>query len=156
MHHFTVRSCIFFNKNKDLVVEFVSRTEGMHKIYLYIDNDLVDDSPFYVYVNGESQVSNSLSTLFSPFTTFKTSLNNMSMFNSQSSNELNASNSNSRSQIDSTSTTISLTTQPNIAHGSIICAKKNAPFHFVIQNKNLQGLCVYGILKLSKFFYQNN
>lgn len=153
-NHSTVKNCKFFNKFKDLVIEFVTRTEGMHKIYLYINDDLVDDNPFYIYVNGESQVSNSLSTVFSPFTKFKSSLNNVSTINSQSSNELNASNSNSRSQIDSTSTTNSLSTQPNISNGSIMCAKKNAPFHFVIHNKNLQGLCVYGILNLKPIFFK--
>ncbi|CAF0722221.1 unnamed protein product, partial [Brachionus calyciflorus] len=151
----TIRNCIYFNKHKDLAIEFISRVEGLHKIYLYIDDDLVDDNPFFVYVNGETLAINTLSSVFSPFTTFKTSLNNISMFNSptSSSNDLgNASNCNSRSQLDSTSTSNTITSQPSIARGSIICAKKNEPFHFVIHNRNLQGLCVYDPLNESVSF----
>jgi hypothetical protein len=31
-----------------------------------------------------------------------------------------------------------------IGHGTILCCKKNSEFHFVINNRNIQGLCVNG------------
>ena len=127
------------------MIEFVSRMEGMHKIYLYINDDLVDGKPFIVYVNGESEVANALSNVLFPFTTFKNSLkNNINMLDSHSSHD-----SNTRSLDESTNSLIS---QPNVAQGSTMCAKKNTPFHFVIQSKNLQGLCVYGNLKIKPIF----
>lgn len=48
-----IQNCFFMNKKHDLVVEFITRKEGVHKIYLYIRNELVDDTPFFIYVNGD-------------------------------------------------------------------------------------------------------
>lgn len=33
-----------------------------------------------------------------------------------------------------------------IGHGTILSSKTNEPFHFVVNDQNIQGLCVYGKL----------
>lgn len=120
----------------------------MHKIYLYINGELVDDNPFYIYVNGDTYTSNSVSSIFpSPFPNFKRSMNNIAnyRYNSSSSNDFGTSFSgqslisNSDSQIISNNYC-----QAAVGHGAILCCKRNTQFHFVINDKNIQGLCVYG------------
>jgi coenzyme F420-reducing hydrogenase alpha subunit len=38
------------NEKSDLIIEFITRVEGLHKIYLYLNDELVDEKPFYINV----------------------------------------------------------------------------------------------------------
>jgi hypothetical protein len=71
------------------------------------------------------------------------------------------------SNADSQATSITATTTGNlnggggggaacnaaIGHGTILCCKKNSEFHFVINNRNIQGLCVNGKFLKKIIFY---
>jgi hypothetical protein len=59
-----IQNCFFSNKRRDLLVEFITRIEGLHKIYFYIGDELVDDNPFVIYVNGDTYTANSLYGVF--------------------------------------------------------------------------------------------
>ena len=213
-----IQSCFFANKKHDLLIEFVTRKEGVHKIYLYIKDELVDETPFFVYVNGDlfttsaflaaasarSSMSNTLA--LGPFASWPhmrhstagtttvgmsprssraamilppsmSSQPTQSMTSTFSTSTLTANNTNTRADIASTSvddvavtsarslasnSTDSLQQQQQsrqlnqpssssvclagLGNGTIMCARKDAQFHFVITEKNIQGLCVYGKL----------
>lgn len=150
-----IQNCYFYNKKQDLVIEFITRTEGSHKIYLYINDELVDDCPFYIYVSGDTYTANTLLGVFSPYTYSKSSIYSFSTFNihSSSTNMDLCANTRSYSGQSAFSQTSSSSTHPElsgfcqalIGNGTIQCAKRDSKFHFVISSKNVQGLCIYGI-----------
>lgn len=194
-HDQLIQNCFFTNKKQDLVIEFISRKEGVHKVYLYIKGELVDDNPFYIHVNGDVFTTSSAYGLFTAIPYLKTSINNFGAINSSSSIEFAAGNnpttasgyglsaggsgagggvgvggnsgvsnsmaadlpgilgnmitsgktrsidSNSDSQIMSQSNNVCLAA---LGHGTILCARREVQFHYVINDKNIQGLCVYG------------
>lgn len=195
-HEQTIQNCFFANKKHDLVIEFITRKEGVHKIFLYVKGELVDDTPFFIYVNGDlftthhhhhsnssthSSISNSATTATAA--TAATAANNgpfaswlhlrqsstqflpgapgsgnfaHSAIQSSSSNEFGATlsarsfESNSADSLvqhphQSPSTTSSGICMAGFAHSTILCARKDAQFHFVVSDKNIQGLCVYGL-----------
>ena len=148
-----IQNCFYSNKKKDLIVEFITRIEGVHKIYLYINKQLVDDNPFLIYVNGDTYSTNSLSGVFSANPMKSSSgINGSGRWNSSSSNDFGGSfsgqsiGSNSDSQIMPYNTC-----QAAIGHGTILYSKTNMEFHFVINDKNIQSLCVNG--KYFNFFF---
>ena len=135
-------------------MEFITRIEGIHKIFFYINNELVDDNPFLIFVNGDTYTANSLygvlsslptksSTAFSgrgPWNS-STSGSHIEMGGTFSPSSFMSQNSNSDSQMTNMNGNIC---QAAIGHGTILCCKKNSEFHFVINNRNIQGLCVNG------------
>ena len=139
----TIQNCCFSNKKGDLIVEFITRIEGMHKIYLYLNDELVDDNPFLIYVNGDSYISNCLSGVFSNASPFKSYSN--PRFTSSSSNDFGTSFSGQSCMSTSDSQIMSSNSAHiPIGHGTILSSKINEPFHFVVNDQNIQGLCVYG------------
>jgi hypothetical protein len=150
-----IQNCFYSNKKNDLVIEFITRVEGVHKVFLYINEILVDDNPFLIFVNGDTYATNSLSYSASNPNMIKMGLNNskniLGRNQSSSSYELSTSNSNSKlSGLSSSDSQILATNycQAAIGHGTILCAKKEAEFHFVINDKNIKCLCVYGEWRL--------
>ena len=165
-HDRPIQNCFFANKRRDLIVEFITRIEGMHKIFFYIGDELVDDNPFLIYVNGDTfTTAHSLYGMFGAGST-KASIgggaelsSNTSgcvkgFWNSNKSGSCSPSLMSQHSNTDSqfTTTTGNLNggggvggaNQASIGHGTILCCKKNSEFHFVINNRNIQGLCVNG------------
>ena len=153
-----IQNCFYSNKKKDLIIEFITRIEGVHKVFLYINEILVDDNPFLIFVNGDTYPPSSLSSPFSSNQNMvKVGLNNSRNFlgRSSSSYELSTSNSNSRLSGLSTSDSQIISSnycQAALGHGTILCAKKDAEFHFVINDKNIKCLCVYGKANLINKF----
>ena len=164
-----IQNCFFANKRRDLIVEFITRIEGLHKIFFYIGDELVDDNPFVIYVNGDTYTTtHSLYGIFGAGSTKASSggveLNSNTtgcvkgFWNSNKSGSCSPSLMSQHSNTDSqtTSTTGNLNgagggsggggaaNQAAIGHGTILCCKKNSEFHFVINNRNIQGLCVNG------------
>jgi hypothetical protein len=171
--------CTYFtNKDQDLIIEFITRDEGMHKIYVYINRKLVNESPFYIYVNGDisninhtnnnsnnnsliqhqqQQLSNSLSYARSSSWTSNYFSKSQST-NMSSSTDLRTSNSDNSLISDSTTVNTTNFCQKSFIFNRIMCSKVRKPFHFVLNNKNVQGLSIYGKAKLRKlvFFIQLN
>jgi hypothetical protein len=174
----------------------------VHKVYLYIKGDLVDDNPFYIYVNGDVYTTSSAYGLFTALPFLKTSINNIGAINSSSSLEFAAAAalvnpaatttnaaavatvvSTPQAAASSSATAVAAASVPipaegaaaaaaaaaaiaatrsmtstsdsqvlsqnniclaALGHGTILCARKDHQFHFVINDKNIQGLCVYG------------
>lgn len=199
-----MQNCFFANKKHDLIVEFITRKEGIHKIYLYIKNELVDDNPFFVHVSGDlfattayiaassarSSTSNTLG--LGPFASWphlrQSSQQQLASTSPRSSRaalvaaaQLTANGANAevasigsademtsggaaiRSSVRSleSNSADSLVAQQQqarqlnqpssssvclagLGNGTILCARKDSQFHFVITDKNIQGLCVYG------------
>jgi hypothetical protein len=154
---------VFKNKQMDLIIEFISRAEGLHRIFLYVNKALFGVAPFSVFVSGEAssgstggsipQLTSTSSTAASSSFYIKSSSNNLS---ASSSNDLATSfsgNSLGRGGgADGSSSGGSdslLINHANIGHNKILCSRSGRPFHYVLSNKNIQGLSVYG---LSPFF----
>lgn len=168
-----IQNCFFSNKKLDLVIEFITRKEGLHKIYLYIKNELVDDTPFFIHVNGDlftAASSGSMTNSAVPIQAWphlrqssqtqrqlagatSASANELGTTSSARSLESNSADSLAVAQqqhqpLKAASSSSSVICLAALGHGTISCAKKDVPFHFVISDKNIQGLCVYGSLLL--------
>ena len=99
---------------------------------MYINDELVDENPFTINVNGDFTTTESLIG--------QQNLNLTAPITSSSSNDLsrNSTYSNSDSMILKT-----CSWQSNASQSAIFCSKTKQPFHFVVNYKNLQNLCVY-------------
>jgi hypothetical protein len=120
------------NEKSDLIIEFITRVEGLHKIYLYLNDELVDEKPFYINVQ-----TNDFEILSQPnLLTSKSSLtqDNMQMVEKSASERSLLSTD---SHLDSVA--------PLINYDVIRCSKTNQLFYYVLNDQNIQGLCVYGI-----------
>jgi hypothetical protein len=128
-----------------LVIEFITRSEGLHRIFFYVEGRLVDDNPFLVYINGDSKAKNLL-----PEGGFL--LTTPSYQNLPTSESFNDSHSQTSTSDDSTIFLRVL--QPCVTYNGIFCCKLGEMFHFVCRDSNIQGLCVYGNLSNS-YLYSN-
>lgn len=127
-----IQSCFFSNLKNDLVIEFITRSEGLHRIFFYIEDRLVDDNPFLVYINGDSSAKNLLPEGgFMLTTPSYQNLPTSESFNDQSSSS-------------SDSTIFLRVLHPCVTYNGIFCCKLGEMFHFVSRDSNIQGLCVYG------------
>ena len=175
-----------------MVIEFVTRVEGLHKVVLYMNDILVDVDPFLIHINGDSYASDlTLPAMLSPASpqqqqsnsrtrthnVFMDSSNSMSSarqltpnpttgtittttattttsanpnpnttLSSLSSNELTIT---SNSVVSSSSNESQVYAAANychaaLGHGAILCCKLNQEFHYVLNDKNVKGLSVYG------------
>ncbi len=135
----SVETTLFKSKQNDLMVEFISRSEGIHKILLYVDKVLFNERPFTVFISGDTTTISSNSAANSSSFYVKSSSNNLSF---SSSNEL--ATSFSGNSLTSDSLLNNVCNIVNIGHNKILCSKTGEPFHYVLSNKNIQGLSVYG------------
>lgn len=151
-HDLKIKSCHFQNEKNNLIVEFITRIEGIHKVYLYLNDKLIYDNPFLIYINGDCYTASSISGVLSPFHNFNSSLatfTNPRISASSASNELVVTNSQSRLNLSrSVPLNLGYYQASSYGHGSIYCLKINTPFHFVLNDQNLKGLSVFG--KLNK------
>ena len=132
-----IQNCFFSNKKNDLVIEFITRNEGMHRIYFYVNENLVDDNPFLVYVNGDSTAKNLLPE--GGFLLSTPSYQRLSTLQLNESLHEQMSVSSSDSQIF-----LRGCFQTSFTYNGIFCSKLDKMFQFVINEVNIQGLCVYG------------
>jgi hypothetical protein len=141
---------MFSNKNNDLLIEFVTRIEGIHKIYLYFNNELIDDNPFLIYVNSDSYTINSLSSNYSRLPSFKSYLNSLASSKyysiSSSNNDISGASNASFGGLSHSDSQVLLShlMHPYLGYGTVQCGKTNEPFHLVMNKNYLSGLIVYG------------
>jgi hypothetical protein len=120
-----MNSCFFSNDKFDLVIEYVSRNEGPHKIFVYLNDELVDDKPFVVHVQSNQFDVANLSTMAKLYST-----------------EENVEKSYSDKSLLSTDSHVDY---PIIVHNEPIrCTKTNQVFYYVTNDQNIQGLWIYG------------
>ena len=133
-----MKNCFYSNSVNDLVIEFITRKEGIHKVYFFVNDNLVDDNPFLVYVNGDSKAKNLL-----PEGGFLLTSNSYQSFcpmvMNDSFHEQMSTSSSSDSQV-----LLRGCFQPSVTYTAIFCSKLNEMFHFVMKQENIQGLNVYG------------
>ena len=113
--------------------------EGLHKIFLYLNDELVDEKPFSINVQAnEFEILSQPSLL-----TSKTSLN-------QDNSQMVEKSASERSLL---STDSHLDIPPLVNYDVIRCSKTCQQFSYVLNDQNIQGLCVYGkLLDLLYFF----
>lgn len=130
----------------NMIVEFITRIEGVHKVFLYLGERLIYDNPFLIYINGDCYTASALSGILSPFHNFNTST--ISFTNPRINPALNGSSSSNESNSPSRNAPLNLGfyQASSYGHGNIYCLKINEPFHFVISDQNLKGLSVFGRL----------
>ena len=115
-----------------MIIEFITRVEGLHKVYLYLNDELVDEKPFYINVQAnEFEILSHPSLL-----TSKTSLN-------QSENSQMVEKSASERSLLSTDSHLD-SVPPLVNYDVIRCSKTNQLFNYVLNDQNIQGLCIYG------------
>jgi len=131
-----IQNCFFLNSRNDLVIEFITRNEGLHKVFFYVNETLVDDNPFLVYVNGDSSAKNLLPE--GGFLLTTPSYQNLTPSND--SQDLSCCGSSSS---DSQVFLRGCFSQPSVSYSAIFCCKLGRSFHFVLNEANIQGLCVY-------------
>ncbi len=121
-----------------MIIEFITRVEGLHKVYLYLNDELVDEKPFYINVQAnEFEILSHPSLL-----TSKTSLN-------QSENSQMVEKSASERSLLSTDSHLD-SVPPLVNYDVIRCSKTNQLFNYVLNDQNIQGLCIYGESRLLK------
>ena len=60
-----VKNYLLSNDNYDLLVEFISRVEGVHKVFVYINDELLNEKPFVIYVHADNYLSIAPNTILS-------------------------------------------------------------------------------------------
>jgi hypothetical protein len=141
-HEQPVQTTVFKSKQSDLTVEFISRSEGLHKIFLYVNKALFNARPFTVFISGDTSTLSSNSGANSSSFYVKSSSNNLSF---SSSNDL--ATSFSGNSLTSDSQLNNVCHSADIGHNKILCSRTGRPFHYVLSNKNIQGLSVYGLYR---------
>lgn len=112
-----------------MIIEFITRIEGQHKIYVYLNDELIDEKPFLIYVQA-----NEFEILSHPgLLSSKTSL----------SQEGHVEKSFSERSLLSSDSHFDIAA-PIVSYDAIRCSKTNQLFHYVLSDQNIQGLCVYG------------
>ncbi len=133
-----INSCFFSNDKCDLVIEFVSRIEGLHNVFIYLNGELVDDKPFTLHVQSNQ------------FDVANLSMMTKLSYNTDESVEKSFSDK-------SLVSTESHVDYPIIVHNEPIrCAKTNQIFYYVTNDQNIQGLCIYGNWAKIKSKHVNN
>lgn len=138
-----------------MIIEFITRAEGLHKVFVNVNDSLFNDSPFLVHVNGDLQTLSTVAVCNSPSLLYarSPSLNHLSTSNSSSNDHLAKSFSGHSLTSDSVNFYGSsggvgtfLATNPFylVSSCKIMVTKTNFIFHFLLPNKNIQGLGVYG------------
>lgn len=115
-----IKNFTFTNDNYDLVIEFVSRVEGLHRVYVYVNNThLINEKPFQIYIHADEYLTVSPQSRM---------ISKTSLLSSSSS---------SSNKIDCGATLIN--------YDSIRCIKTHHTYTYVINNDQdqIQGLCVY-------------
>lgn len=135
MNH-SIKNCFYSNSANDLVIEFITRKEGIHKVFFFVNDNLVDDNPFLVYINGDSKAKDLL-----PEGGFLLSASSYQIFCPIVMNDsfLEPMSSSSDSQV-----LLRGCSQPSVTYTAIFCSKLNEMFHFVMNQANIQGLNIYG------------
>jgi hypothetical protein len=116
-------------------------------VFLFLNEKLIYDNPFLIFINGDCYTANSISGVLSPFHNFNSS--QASLPNPRINSSLTASTS---TEADSSGINLSRNVHLNqgyyqsssYGHGSIYCPKMYKPFHFVLNDQNMKGLSVFG------------
>jgi hypothetical protein len=175
-----VENCYFLTRFGDLIIEFITRLEGTHKIYLFLNDILIDDNPFLIFVNGDTILNNTHSGIFaiaelknhinnnnniqikqkkknnsqqtisSDFsdlttTTTGTTKSRNDEFLIKSDNIVNNQSSTSTSKCSSRASSKNNLTTQIMGHEVIQTAATDKPFHYIIKNKDVHSLSIYGI-----------
>jgi hypothetical protein len=141
-----VQNCFYINNEHDLVVEFLSRNEGVHKIYIYLNGELIDNRPYTINVNHDTFGLSSNSSC-----NIKNDIVHLNdHFYSSSSKEMSGSYSEQSATLSNTDSTILFNNPILNSNNNVLLAKKNQAFHYVVGLHKIQGLCI-----LSNFYHLN-
>ena len=114
----------------------------MHKVFLFLNQILYNNTPYLIFINGDTQTLSLGSMTNSSSFYAKSSSNNLWF---SSSNDLATSMSANSLISDSLFNNNNLCSNSSIMGGAykILCTKTQIPFHYVLNNRNIQGLSVY-------------